>query len=108
MKVSLIQGLVLLGVVIFVVACTPVAKPVTHKAKTPKLPSPPLPLYVECKTPRPEACTHQYQPVCANKDTGIRCFKAPCPAVKKVAYGNACGACADKKVYGYTAGACKK
>ena len=107
MKISLVQGLILSGVVLLVVACNPVTKTVTHKNDN-KPVKPAVATFVKCKTPRPELCTHQYQPVCANKDTGIRCFKAPCPAVKKVTYGNACSACADKKVYGYTTGACKK
>ena len=64
--------------------------------------------FVQCKSPRPEICTEQYLPVCANKDTGIRCVKAPCPSEEKVTYPNACSACADSKVYGYLpGGACQ-
>gem|GEM_PF-1926194 len=62
--------------------------------------------YTECKEPRPEMCTKQYDPVCADKDNGIRCIKAPCPSTDQVTYGNACDACADKDVYGYVAGEC--
>jgi len=64
--------------------------------------------FVQCKSPRPEVCTEQYLPVCANKDTGIRCIKAPCPSEERVTYPNACSACADSKVYGYIPdGACQ-
>ena len=108
MKISWTQGLLLSSVVVLAVACQPaVKKSASHNSK-PVIVKNPLPKYIECKKPRPEMCTQQYQPVCANRDTGMRCFKAPCPATKKASYGNACSACADKKVYGYTAGACKK
>lgn len=63
--------------------------------------------FVQCKTPRPEVCTKEYRPVCASKDTGIRCITTPCPSEEKVTYPNACSACADSKVHGYTPnGAC--
>ncbi len=60
--------------------------------------------YIECKKPRPEVCTEEYLPVCAKKDNGIRCVKAPCPSTDDVTFANACSACADPKVYGYTPG----
>ena len=47
-----------------------------------------------CSTPRPEACTLQYLPVCATVDTGIRCVTTPCPSTVQKTYGNACSACA--------------
>jgi hypothetical protein len=65
------------------------------------------PLYTRCENPRPEVCQQSYIPVCANRDSGIRCIKAPCPSEKKVTYSNGCMACADKKVYGFWDGACK-
>lgn len=64
--------------------------------------------YVECTEPRPEACTMQYDPVCADVDNGIRCVKAPCPSTDRKTYGNGCSACGDPKVYGYTPGACEE
>ena len=69
------------------------------------LPSPaPSNTYVQCKTPRPQMCTKEYRPVCAKRDKGIRCIKAPCPSEEEVTYSTACTACADEKVYGYTPG----
>lgn len=59
---------------------------------------------VQCKSPRPEICTEQYLPVCASKDTGIRCVTTPCPSEENVTYGNACSACSDPKVHGYIPG----
>ena len=60
-----------------------------------------------CKEPRSQVCTKEYRPVCAEIDTAIRCFKAPCPSTKSVTKSNACVACADKGVYSYVAGACE-
>lgn len=59
-----------------------------------------------CKEPRSKMCTREYRPVCATKDTGIRCIKNPCPSIRQVTYSNACTACADSSVYGYRLGAC--
>jgi len=66
------------------------------------------PNYVECTEPRPQVCTREYRPVCARRDTGVRCFTTPCPATELKTYGNACSACGDPKVYGYVPGACEK
>lgn len=60
----------------------------------------------ECTEPRPEMCTQQYDPVCAQVDTGVRCIKAPCPSAVYKTMGNACSACSDVKVYGYFPGEC--
>ncbi len=70
----------------------------------------PLPQdYVQCKDPRPQACTREYNPVCAKKDNGVRCVTTPCPSTDDVTYATACTACADKDVDGYTpGGACPK
>lgn len=62
--------------------------------------------YVECKTPRPQMCTREYNPVCAKVDTGIRCIKAPCPSEEWQTFATGCTACADSKAYGYSPGAC--
>ena len=66
------------------------------------------PVTISCTDPRPEICTQEYIPVCATKDTGVRCVTAPCPSTEKVTYGNACTACSDAKVYSHVAGACEK
>ena len=58
------------------------------------------------KDPRPEACTAQYDPVCATRDTGIRCITAPCPSSEQKTMGNACTACSDPKVSGWVKGEC--
>ena len=64
------------------------------------------PGYTDCIEPRPEFCTEQYDPVCADVDTGIRCITEPCPSTERETYSNACSACADEKVYGYVPGEC--
>jgi hypothetical protein len=52
-------------------------------------------------------CTREYLPVCASRDTGVRCVKEPCPSSEWKTYGNACDACSDAKVIGYIKGACQ-
>jgi putative hemolysin len=68
----------------------------------------PTPNYVECNhaIARGEMCMTNYNPVCAQKDNGIRCIRAPCPSTDNVTYSNGCEACKDEKVYGYVPGAC--
>lgn len=61
---------------------------------------------VACTDPRPQACTMDYRPVCATRDTGIRCVTTPCPSTEKRTYSNGCGACSDPKVSGYVPEAC--
>jgi hypothetical protein len=65
---------------------------------------PPQP--VMCKDPRPEMCPQIYDPVCATRDTGIRCITAPCPSSEQKTMGNACSACSDPKVSSYVKGEC--
>ena len=62
--------------------------------------------YIACASPRPEVCTYDYQPVCAQRDTGVRCIKQPCASSEPVTMSNGCSACSDAKVLGYRAGAC--
>lgn len=62
---------------------------------------------VACQEPRPELCTQQYDPVCAQRDTGIRCVTTPCDSSEWRSYSNACTACADAAVYGYRPGGCE-
>lgn len=61
---------------------------------------------ITCLEPRPEICTRDYRPVCASRDTGVRCVTTPCESSEWQTYGNACSACAEPKVYGYVPGAC--
>jgi hypothetical protein len=61
---------------------------------------------VMCKDPRPEMCTALYDPVCATRDTGIRCITAPCPSTEQKTMGNSCSACNDPKVMSYVPGEC--
>lgn len=68
---------------------------------------------VECERPPygdisgdGNVCTEEYDPVCAMRDTGIRCVKPPCPSAEWRTYGNACTACRDDKVYRYVEGEC--
>lgn len=59
-----------------------------------------------CRDPRPEQCTQVYQPVCAVRDTGVRCVTTPCPSSEYVTYPNSCEACADPRVSSWKPGAC--
>jgi len=64
--------------------------------------------FESCPELRPEVCSHIYQPVCGQRDTGVRCVMAPCDeAVEWRDYGNQCSACADQNVYGYHQGSCE-
>ena len=60
----------------------------------------------QCPDERPQMCTREYLPVCATRDTGVRCVAAPCPSSEQKTYANACTACADEKVSGYIADSC--
>ncbi len=63
--------------------------------------------FTACQDPRPQICTRDYRPVCAQRDTGVRCVKAPCDeATELKTYSNACSACADEKVLGFFDGGC--
>lgn len=63
--------------------------------------------YQECPKERGGFCMELYDPVCAVRDTGVRCIKAPCPAIEKVTFANSCKACSDVKVTGYNIGICR-
>ena len=68
---------------------------------------PPKLVVTQCtEDQRNQSCTKEYNPVCANVDTGIRCITAPCPSTEQKTYGNSCSACSDSNVYSYTKGAC--
>lgn len=61
-----------------------------------------------CPEQRPQICTREYIPVCAARDTGIRCVTTPCPSSEEKTYSNGCTACSDAKVLEYRAGACEQ
>ncbi len=61
----------------------------------------------ECTIPRPEVCAEIYMPVCAVRDTGIRCVTTPCDNTEDMNYPNACSACSDENVFSYTDGLCE-
>jgi len=64
------------------------------------------PELIVCPEQRPQICTMDYRPVCATRDTGVRCVTAPCPSTEQKTYSNACSACADVKVFGHIADEC--
>jgi len=61
---------------------------------------------VVCPEKRPEVCTMIYAPVCATRDTGVRCIRAPCPSEEQVTKSSGCNACSDPKVISYVEGDC--
>ncbi len=100
MKYSILLSLLITGLAVFVVACQSGSNESSDSRGNP------FQTYKECKNPRPEVCTQQHEPVCAKRDTGIRCVTTPCPSEENVTITNACTACSDPKVFGYIAGAC--
>ncbi len=52
-------------------------------------------LVTQCTDPRPQVCTMEYAPVCADLSAG-----------GKKQYSSACNACADDAVSGYLRGEC--
>lgn len=61
-----------------------------------------------CPQTRPQMCIKLYQPVCAKRDTGVRCIKAPCPTMEWRTYANSCDACSDERVQGWQEGECNR
>jgi len=59
-----------------------------------------------CEDPRPELCAQLYEPVCADRDTGVRCVTTPCDSTERREYPNACDACRDPRVLSYVLGPC--
>lgn len=51
-----------------------------------------------------QMCTMEYAPVCGLVE--VQCITAPCDPVPET-FGNACSACAQQNVVGYTEGACE-
>jgi hypothetical protein len=66
------------------------------------------PLSKRCPETRPEACTKEYVPVCAKRDTAVRCVTTPCDSYEWVTYSNTCTACADADVSGFIPGLCEE
>jgi hypothetical protein len=64
------------------------------------------PELTRCPEQRPHVCTMDYRPVCATRDTGVRCVTTPCPSTEQKTYSNACSACADTKVIGHLPDEC--
>lgn len=62
---------------------------------------------IQCPDERPQVCTMDYRPVCATRDTGVRCITTPCPSSELKTYSNACTACTDTNVISYTVNECK-
>lgn len=62
--------------------------------------------YTDCPQERSKMCTREYRPVCAAKDTQVRCVTTPCPSVEYFTAPNACVACSDPDVMGYHLQAC--
>ncbi len=89
------------------------AAPTASLASAP--PPPPVPNHdaaqikvTPCPAQRSEICPSVHKPVCAQRDTGVRCVRAPCPSEASVTFSNACSACRDPKVSGYVEGECGK
>jgi len=64
--------------------------------------------YLSCSDPRPQMCTKEFRPVCADVDTKVRCVTAPCPSNIRKTVSNGCTACSDSNIYGYSLGACEE
>ena len=91
------------------VARTPEPSPPAAAASAPAPTAPPADANnapVMCSEPRPQVCTMIYDPVCATRDTGIRCIKAPCPSAEQKTMSSGCSACSDAKVISYVKGEC--
>lgn len=65
------------------------------------------PEFTACDTPRPEACTREYNPVCAMKDNGLRCITSPCQSEDAVTESTSCTACSDQTISGHYPGPCE-
>jgi hypothetical protein len=109
-----LPGLILLLAALLPAACarTPVAPsdpgpppPVVTTPVTEATPTEP-PATVACGPHRYADCTMDYRPVCATRDTGIRCITTPCPSSEQKTFSNGCSACRDPKVSDYREGAC--
>ena len=91
---SLVFRLLLLTASLTACSSTPVSEPE------------PKSVFTHCPEQRPSICTMDYRPVCATRDTGVRCVTKPCPSTAQKNYSNACTACADEKVIGHIPDVC--
>jgi hypothetical protein len=73
-------------------ACSSVEKSEVSKKTLPSLPS----YSSACPDERPQMCTFDFNPVCATKSSG-----------ETHTYSNACSACANVSVQGYSEGECQ-
>jgi hypothetical protein len=89
------------SIIIFTLGCT-------HQKNVPVAPAAQPNVIIQCPEKRSPMCTREYRPVCATRDTGVRCVTTPCPSSEESTYGNACTACADEKVFEYRLGACEE
>lgn len=62
-------------------------------------------LYCPQLSNRADACTQQYEPVCAL--VNVQCVTTPCPPIEQT-YSNACEACLNSLVDSYTMGECSE
>lgn len=94
---------------LFLVACAaPAAEPPAGASGAEAASGTPAGL-VACSDPRPEVCTREFRPVCAQRDTGVRCVTAPCDeATEWVTKSNACVACSDSEVIAHRPGSCDR
>ena len=58
--------------------------------------------FVACEAPRPEICTREYVPVCAER----RVVEGGVERVEQATRSNRCIACSDPEVAGFEPGAC--
>lgn len=65
-------------------------------------------LDVECEEPRPDACTFQYEPVCALQVSGNRPIEPREASTEWRTHGNGCTACSNAQVIGYREGPCEE
>jgi len=99
-----LKGTALVALSLLLISCQNIQQePVSNSKPDVSVPEA---LYTKCTEPRSAMCTREYRPVCATKDTGVRCVPTPCPSTELVTKSNACTACADTKVFGYILGAC--
>jgi hypothetical protein len=87
-----------IGVLILAFALAACSSPQNRESKTSNI--------IKCPEERAQICTREYRPVCATRDTGVRCVTTPCPSSEQKTYGNACSACADQKVIEYRTDPC--
>ncbi len=92
--------LYLLRLIVITISLTACASSLTSTKNTPKAE------LTHCPENRPHICTRDYRPVCATKDTNVRCVTTPCPSTEQKTYSNACSACADSKVIGHIPDEC--